>query len=76
MLEGVLHLGHGREEGVGMCGRGRRRLMLDGFADGRERDGMGRDGRRCGFSALLGELKWVSYRHDWGWIDMKRERVC
>ena len=38
------------EEGAELCGRGRRRLMLDGFVDERERDVIGLDGRRCGFA--------------------------
>jgi hypothetical protein len=50
--------------------------MLDGFVDGRERDGMGLDGRRCGFSGLVGGLRWERYRHDWRWIDTKRECEC
>ena len=45
-----------REEGVELCGQGRRRsrLMQDGFVDGQGRDGMVLDGPRCGFSVLLG----------------------
>jgi len=43
--------------------------MLDESVDGRERAERGLDGRRCGFSGLLGGPRGRGYRHDWRWTE-------
>jgi len=49
--------------------------MLDGFVDGREPGGMGMDGRRCGFSGLLGGLRWGEFTGMIGDGLVRRESV-